>query len=117
MGEDEPLPERTLNAVFDQFWLVFDKKLKALPDGPKKVEKRDLEDMVAEILEFTRAESNRRPVPSLFGENWTQLTGEKVISPLSAQWPNSVEGLRNVVRNLAQGFGEPPKDDDGNVND
>jgi hypothetical protein len=61
VGEDDPLSEKTLDAIFDQFWPVLAKALKAFPEAPPEaVNSRPMEDMVAEILEFTRAETNRR---------------------------------------------------------
>jgi hypothetical protein len=36
-------------------------KLKAFPAAPQPVIQRSIEDMVAEILEFTRSETNKRP--------------------------------------------------------
>lgn len=60
VGEDDPLPEKTLDAIFDQFWPLLEKQLESFPAAPEAVAKRSLEDMVGEILEFTRSETSRR---------------------------------------------------------
>jgi len=75
VGGDDPLPEKTLDAVFDQFWPELEKKLNAFPAAPKAVAKRSLEDMVAEILEFTRAETNSRSRLLTFSGGSVPITG------------------------------------------
>jgi hypothetical protein len=60
VGEDDPLPEKTLDAIFDRCWPVLEEKLQSFPQTQNAVTKRPVEDMLAEILEFTRAETNRR---------------------------------------------------------
>lgn len=60
VGGDEPLTEKTLDAVFKQFWPILEKHLEAFPSAPQAPTKRPMEDMIAEILEFTRSETNRR---------------------------------------------------------
>jgi len=58
---EEPLKEKTLDAVFHKMWPDLYKELKALPaKSTESVAKRSIEDMLAEILDFTRAETNRR---------------------------------------------------------
>jgi hypothetical protein len=63
LGEDEPLNEKTLDTIFDRCWTDLELKLKALPSAPNPVVKRTTDDMLAEILEFTRSQSNRESVP------------------------------------------------------
>ncbi len=59
--DGEPVPESNLNAVFDGMWPVLDKKLAAMPKAENVVEaRRSPEEMLAEILEISRAEANRR---------------------------------------------------------
>jgi len=60
---------------FDQFWPELEKKLNAFPAAPKAVAKRSLEDMVAEILEFTRAETNSRSRLLTFSGGSVPITG------------------------------------------
>lgn len=62
VGGEDPLNEKTLDAIFEQFWPSLEEKLKAFPFAPQPVIKRPIEDMLAEILEFTRAETNRRSI-------------------------------------------------------
>jgi hypothetical protein len=52
---EEPIPEKTLEGVFERLWPDLDAKLKALPPTAKVIVGRSTEDMVAEILELTRA--------------------------------------------------------------
>jgi hypothetical protein len=60
VGGDEPLTEKTLDAVFKQFWPILKNHLDAFPSAPQPLTKRSTDDMIAEILEFTRSETNRR---------------------------------------------------------
>jgi hypothetical protein len=65
VGEDDPLPEKTLNEIFDRFWPVLEEKIKLVPKAPAGLApKRSVEDMLAEVLDFTRSEINRRQLPN-----------------------------------------------------
>jgi len=58
---DDPVPELTLNHLFDKLWPDLEGKLSTMPEPEKVVAtKRPTEEMVAEILDLTRAEANRR---------------------------------------------------------
>lgn len=58
---DEPIGEQPLDGVFDAMWPTLESKLGNLPPtGEGSAPKRTVEDMVAEILETSRAEANRR---------------------------------------------------------
>jgi hypothetical protein len=58
---DDPLPEARLNELFEVLWPKFEEKLLAAPKPERIVEaKRNTDQMVTEILEFTRSETNRR---------------------------------------------------------
>jgi hypothetical protein len=58
---DEPLPEENLNELFDAMWPKLEEALSKLPPaGEAAPAKRKMEDMMAEVLEITRAEANRR---------------------------------------------------------
>jgi hypothetical protein len=70
VGGEEPLSEKTLDAIFDQFWPRLEPTLNAFPSAPKPVAKRPIEDMIAEILEFTRSETNRRLGPQLMSMSY-----------------------------------------------
>jgi hypothetical protein len=53
---EEPLPDATLNKVFDAMWPDFEKRLKGLPAAPEGIKQgRGTDDMIAEILELVRA--------------------------------------------------------------
>lgn len=59
--DGEPVPEQNLDAVFDGMWPRLEQKLTALPEVEQVVEAgRSSEEMLAEILEISRAEANRR---------------------------------------------------------
>jgi hypothetical protein len=69
VSDDEVIPEKTLEAIFERLWPDLEAKLKAFPSAPKGgAPRRSLEDMVAEILEFTRAETNRRTLYSFLAQ-------------------------------------------------
>jgi hypothetical protein len=58
---EEPIPESNLDEVFEAMWPKLEAKLRDLPPlGQDAAPKRSVEDMVAEILEVVRADSNRR---------------------------------------------------------
>jgi hypothetical protein len=55
------VPEADLDALFDGMWPRLEEKLAALPAPQEVVKaKRSLDEMVAEILEITRADANRK---------------------------------------------------------
>ena len=57
----DPLPEASPDELFVAMWPRLEEKLHAIPEPAKTVEaKRSMEDMVTEILEWTRAESGSR---------------------------------------------------------
>lgn len=58
---EPPLPESRLNSLFDLTWPTLEEKLYALPPpDAKAVSKRRPEEMIAEILEISRAAANIR---------------------------------------------------------
>lgn len=58
---DPPVPESNLSLVFDALWSQLEEKLKAIPRAEEvAATKRSVEDIVAEILEISRAEANNR---------------------------------------------------------
>ena len=59
--DTEPVPEADLDTLFDGMWPRLEEKLAALPKSQEIVAtKRSTDEMVAEILEITRAEANRK---------------------------------------------------------
>src|ERR1019366_7932243 len=56
-----PLPSTVLDKSFEKFWPELKSQIDSIPE-PEVVVKpeRGVEDMLAEILDFTRAETNRR---------------------------------------------------------
>jgi hypothetical protein len=58
---EEPLSEGKLDQVFEAMWPNLEGQLRCLPPAETDVEfRRSVEEMVAEILEITRADANRR---------------------------------------------------------
>lgn len=58
---DHPVPEANLNEIFDAMWPKLEEKLMTVPKAEADViAKRSTDDMIAEILEISRAEANRR---------------------------------------------------------
>ncbi len=58
---DSPIPELNLNSIFDAMWPKLDEKLRTMPEADEDVvAKRSVDEMIAEILEISRAEANRR---------------------------------------------------------
>jgi hypothetical protein len=56
-----PIPEIRLDQIFEGLWPHLDEKLQHLPQGEAVVQpRRETEDIVGEILEIVRADSNRR---------------------------------------------------------
>jgi hypothetical protein len=56
-----PVPEADLDEIFDAMWPKLEEKLQAMPPAEEDVDaKRSPEDMIAEILELSRADANRR---------------------------------------------------------
>jgi hypothetical protein len=55
------VPEANLNEIFDAMWPKLEEKLSTMPDAEEEVDAmRSADDMIAEILEISRAEANRR---------------------------------------------------------
>jgi hypothetical protein len=61
VGADDALDDKTLVNIFKQCWPILDAALREIPaaKAPKPTH-RSVEDMLAEILQFTRGEINRR---------------------------------------------------------
>jgi hypothetical protein len=58
---DHPVPESNLIEIFDAMWPKLEEKLRTIPKPEEDVvAKRDVDEMIAEILEISRAEANRR---------------------------------------------------------
>jgi len=58
---DDPVPERDLDELFAAMWPKFEQRLATLPVPEENAPaRRTVEDMVAEILEIVRTDSNRR---------------------------------------------------------
>jgi hypothetical protein len=63
---EDPILDENLDRVFNALWPDLEDILKKLPPADQAAPaKRTMEDMVAEILEFARAEANRRKVDDL----------------------------------------------------
>jgi hypothetical protein len=113
VGEDEPLSDKRLDAAFDSLWPDLEKKLQSFPEAATHAPKRSPEDMLAEILEFTRSETNRREVY----EEWRSLRNENAyLKSVLGRVDDDINtgGLRNLktLRSLYKGIsglsGEPP---------
>ena len=58
---DHPVTESNLDELFDAMWPKLEEKLRAMPAPEENVvAKRDVDEMIAEILEINRAEANRK---------------------------------------------------------
>jgi len=127
VGGDDPLPEKTLDAIFETWWPRLEATLKAFPPAPSGVTpRRPLEDMVAEILEFTRSETNRRSTPFMLSNldgkpvSYGQLQGLRSTllgwNPADdAPFFANNELLRNPLQITPHVI--PPKNDDGEETD
>jgi hypothetical protein len=61
---EDPIPDENLDRVFKALWPDLEETLNKLPPADQGAPaKRSIDDMVAEILEITRAEANTRPKP------------------------------------------------------
>lgn len=57
----EPVPKSNLDALFEAVWPLLEKQLAVLPSPDQLIDStRSLDDMVAEVLDLTRAAANRR---------------------------------------------------------
>jgi hypothetical protein len=97
-----PITEANLNELFDAMWPNFEKELSQIGEPEKNVEikKSTVEDMVAEVLAWTRGEPQRRlelttEIVSRFGG--TQLTARPLDSPQATK-----AALAEIVRGLFQ---------------
>ncbi|MGB2678050.1 MAG: hypothetical protein WAN12_13285 [Candidatus Acidiferrum sp.] len=58
---EQPVPESSLDEIFDAMWPKLAEKLRTIPAAEEDVvAKRDMDEMITEILEISRAEANRR---------------------------------------------------------
>ena len=56
-----PVPEPDLDEIFDAMWPKLEERIQTMPQAEENVDaKRSPEDMIAEILELSRADANRR---------------------------------------------------------
>jgi hypothetical protein len=78
VGGDDPLSEKTLDAVFDGFWPLLNKTIEAFPAASQPVVKRSSESILAEILEFTRSAANRSPSDNMLAEILEFVRSEKI---------------------------------------
>jgi hypothetical protein len=127
VGGDDALPENTLEPIFETLWPRLEVKLNAFPPAPRGViTPRPIEDMIAEILEFTRSETNRRSTRFMFSDvngqlvSLAQLRGDLGSTLLG--WNQADDApifTSNALRNAVQTTPHviPPKDDDGEEND
>jgi len=58
---DEPIPDGSLDELFEAMWPKLEERLTTLPSAEESVAvKRTVDDMVTEILEIVRAEASRK---------------------------------------------------------
>ena len=58
---DDPIPNSNLNIIFDKMWPELEKSIENMPSPDRVVEaKRSPDEMIAEILELSRAAANNR---------------------------------------------------------
>jgi hypothetical protein len=106
---DEPLPESRLDAVFEAFWPQLERDLQTMPEPGTVVDaKRPADQMLAEILEFTRAEANRRKKSDILDQYLPMFTellpafmpllSEAVKATKAQQERSSMASTREAVR-------------------
>ncbi len=96
---DSPVPQPSLNTIFDALWPQMEKTIATLPQtAPGATPKRDLVDMVGEILELVRAGANIRT-------NFVMAEGPIYGSPPTMVWANKESAKSGTI--LTQRF-EPP---------
>jgi hypothetical protein len=92
---DDPVPEPRLRETFDAMWPKLEQKLASMPGPEEAVQaKRAPEDMIAEILDISRAEANRRKRTDSL-DPFLPLFEEFV--PILPQIREAVRGLKNRV--------------------
>jgi hypothetical protein len=58
---NDPVPDANLQRIFDAMWPRLDEKLRTMPGAEEAVvARRSTDEMIAEVLEISRAEANRR---------------------------------------------------------
>jgi hypothetical protein len=57
---DSPVPDQNLEVIFERMWPDLEDKLARMPRSEQPAPKRQLDDMVTEMLEIARAEGNSR---------------------------------------------------------
>jgi hypothetical protein len=97
-GLSKPLPEAKLGEAFGVWWNQLDERLKKVTLSTKLVHptKRNLEDMVEELLTLGRDQSR---IMHTFGASMTQLINTELIKNLYTPintWPPSTN-LRNLM--------------------
>lgn len=101
---DDALIEKTLDTVFDRSWAFMQERIAAFPVAVQPVKERTTESMLAEILEFTRSEMNRRNFERQLSYAMTSPT-LRALSGLGSDIP-AVSGPLKI---------EPPDDGEGNI--
>jgi hypothetical protein len=92
-----PISEQTLNDVFDLAWPKLDAALTSMPKPETAVPpKRSLEDMVAEILELSRAAAKRRSE----AESVAKL-GQELSALYADTKPSAADTLRAALAELS----------------
>jgi hypothetical protein len=87
---EEPVPEKDLDEVFAAMWPKFERMLETLP-APEETApaKRPVEDMVAEILEIVRTDSNRGSILSGVSTTLSGISATAGIGELKVPNPGS----------------------------
>lgn len=91
----DPVPESNLREIFEAMWPKLDEKLKSMPVAGEKAQvKRSTDEMLAEILDISRAEANRRRKTDALDEF---LPIFEEIVPIIPYFLDSVRAFRNQV--------------------
>jgi hypothetical protein len=127
----DPVPEASLDRLFDKMWPDLDTRLEALPEPPgEPPPSRPLEEMVADVLEFVRAmepqvrdiatrveyDQRRRELQATLFQGNPLMTYAGQLYPNLYSGPGSgdapVMGFREAQREIAKGESkkkpEPP---------
>jgi hypothetical protein len=110
VSANEPISDLALERIFERSWPDFEAKLRSIPPTMKEVPKRQLPDMVAEILDLVRAQTNVSSGQITLTREGVPLLRAFGSLPPSPDWFSNVtvnegetQASKNVFRDRALG--------------